>query len=194
MIDKELKEATIKELEEKYFLVPQKHLFFFLGGSFIFGFLLIFGTYRAAISAVETTGAKIAINEINKYKEEAKNDKAEIDAFARRIKNGKLREELIKYLKSDQDFLVRIKGDRGDKGEQGVPGTKGDSGVSTWEHGQYTTLNNSSQKRAVWLGSSSVNTGLIVVYDELGNEAVKIGNGGLFIWRNNGWVEPYIRK
>jgi hypothetical protein len=188
MTSEEIKEAVIKELDKEYFLIPKHNWMFFIGGFIGIATLTIFSTYKGAMLAVESTGAKAALEEIEKAKIQSANDMAKIDDYAREIKNGNLTQGIIKSLKTNYDFQSRIKGNRGDKGENG------DSGVSNWENGQYINLENSGQKRVVWIGSSSDNDGIIELFDKHGNAVVRINDGGLFILKENEWVEPYLRK
>ncbi len=188
MISEEIKEAVIKQLDKEYFLIPKHTWISFLGGFTGVVILAIVGSYQAAMLAVQSTAAKVTLEEIEKAKIESANDRTKIDSYAKEIKNGNLTQGIIKSLKLNNDFQYRVKGNRGDKGE------KGDSGVSTWGNGQYIRLENSSQKNTIWIGSSSDNDGIIELFDSQGNRVVKIHEGGLFILKDNEWVEPYLRK
>jgi hypothetical protein len=182
-------EEIIKELEKEYFLIPKHNWISFVGGFLAIAVLAVFSSYKGAMVAVKSTAAKAALEEIEKAKIESANNRAKIDNYAREIKNGNLKQDIIKSLKLNSDFQYRVKGDRGEKGE------KGDSGVSTSTSGQYLTLENSSQKRTVRIGSSSdKDDGLIILYDKEGNEMVSINSNGFLIFKDNKWVELYLRK
>ena len=188
MTEQEIQEEIIKKLKKEYFLIPKHNWIMFLGGLTGFIVLATYSSYQGAISAVQTTGSKIAINEINKAKNEAIANNKEIKKFAIDIKSGVFQKDMIKTLKADQDFLSKVKGDRGPKGERGLKGEKGEKGnqgvkgdsfISSSTSGQHLYFKNSNQKNVVFIGTSTTKKGLIVLYDSYGNEVVKITSSGI---------------
>ncbi len=200
MANEEIKEAIIKELEKKYFLLPKHNFILFLGGLFGVMVLAIFGSYQGAFKAVGDTGGRIALEAINKDKEASKSSREIVDNFAKDIRNGNLqkemKEEVTKSLKSDASFLSSTKGAKGDQG------FKGDSGISAWGEsslnkykGQYTTLVNSKQNEIARIGASpEYDDGIIQLSNASGSEVVRIDDRGFFILKDGNWIEPYNRK
>jgi hypothetical protein len=187
----EIEEAIIKKLEKGYFLIKKHDWILFLGGFFGLITLATFSNYTVVMSAVKDTGVKNTISEIENTRIESEKLHGQIDDFAKDIKNGALTKKMIKSLKSDKSFLLKIKGDQGEKG---FPGAKGDSGVSTGKYGQYITLNNSSQKNTVTIGSFGDEEGAFLLFDKLGNEVIKIDSSGFSVKKDGLWVLPYVSK
>jgi hypothetical protein len=177
----EIKDEIIKKIEDKYFLIPKHNWLFLLGGFIAILLATIFVSYQGAMKVVESAGTKIAKVEIAKDVEEIKEGRKSIDSLTEDIKNGGLNKEIVESLKSDNDFKAKIKGDRGEQG------------ILTGEGGQYIEFKNSRQKKTVYIGSSKGGTGIIFLYDRLGNQVLRINNEGIFLFKNNKWVEPYTR-
>ena len=67
MTSEEIKEAVIKELDKEYFLIRKHNWISFVGGFLGIAILAVFSSYKGAMVAVESTAAKVALEEIQRF-------------------------------------------------------------------------------------------------------------------------------